>query len=97
MEIVLSKKQNRLRELIISQNVPEIDVLGSTQSGKTFSGNLAVPEYAEALFRYAPNEKFKGAIIGWTTDTLKRNIADDMVEMLDKQGFIKGRDYQFKW
>ena len=97
MEIVLSKKQNRLRELITSQNVPEIDVLGSTQSGKTFSCNLAVPEYAEALYKYAPKEKFKGAIIGWTTDTLKRNIADDMVEMLDKQGFIKGRDYQFKW
>ena len=88
MEIVLSKKQNRLRELIVSQRVPEIDVLGSTQSGKTFSCNLAAPEYAEALYRYAPHEKFYGAIIGWTTDTLKRNVADNMIELLDKQGFV---------
>lgn len=97
MQITLSKKQNKLRELIASQNVPEIDVLGSTQSGKTFSCNLAVPEYAEALYRYAPKEKFKGAIIGWTTDALKRNVADDMVRMLDEQGFVKDRDYIFKW
>lgn len=102
MEIVLSKKQNRLRELIISQNVPEIDVLGSTQSGKTFSCNLAVPEYAEALYRYDPRSKYKGAIIGWTTDTLKRNVADDMVDMLERQGFIKSTprkkgDFTFKW
>lgn len=97
MEIVLSKKQNRLRELIVSQRVPEIDVLGSTQSGKTFSCNLAAPEYAEALYRYAPHEKFYGAIIGWTTDTLKRNVADNMIELLDKQGFVKDKDYVFKW
>lgn len=97
MEITLSKKQNALRELIVKPNLPEIDVLGSTQSGKTFSCNLAVPEYAEALYKYAPNEKFYGAIIGWTTDALKRNVADNMVEMLDKQGFKKDKDYLFKW
>ena len=97
MEITLSKKQNKLRELIVSPNIPEIDVLGSTQSGKTFSCNLAVPEYAEALYKYTPKEKFYGAIIGWTTDALKRNVADNMVEMLDKQGFKKDKDYLFKW
>ena len=86
-----------LRELIVKPNLPEIDVLGSTQSGKTFSCNLAVPEYAEALHKYAPKEKFYGAIIGWTTDALKRNVADNMVEMLDKQGFKKDKDYLFKW
>lgn len=97
MEVLLSKKQNLLRELIASQNVPEIDVLGSTQSGKTFVCNLSVPEYAEALYKYDPTGDFKGAIIGWTTDTLKRNVVDDMLKMLDKQGFKKGRDYEFKW
>lgn len=97
MEITLSKKQNKLRELIVSPNIPEIDVLGSTQSGKTFSCNLAVPEYAEALYKYTPKEKFYGAIIGWTTDALKRNVADNMVEMLDKQGFKKDKGYLFKW
>lgn len=97
MEITLSKKQNKLRELIVNPNLPEIDVLGSTQSGKTFSCNLAVPEYAESLYKYAPNERFNGAIIGWTTDALKRNVADNMVEMLDKQGFKKDKDYLFKW
>ena len=97
MKIKLSKKQNRLRELILEKNVPEIDVLGSTQSGKTFSCNLAVPEYAEKLYQYSPTEKFYGAIIGWTTDALKRNVADDMIEMLDKQGFVKDKNYKFKW
>lgn len=97
MELELSKKQNKLRELIISENVPEIDVLGSTQSGKTFSCNLAVPEYAEKLYKLAPHEEFKGAIIGWTTDTLKRNIADEIDIMLQKQGFKKDKDYRYKW
>ena len=43
----ISKKQNSLREDIISQNVPEIYVLGSTQSGKTFIIAEAIIEYAE--------------------------------------------------
>ena len=86
MKIVLSKKQNKLRELIVSPNIPEIDVLGSTQSGKTYVGNLSISEYARNLYKYDPVSKFKGAIIGWTTDTLKRNVVDDMVAMLEELG-----------
>ena len=97
MEITLSKKQNLLRSLIVSQNIPEINVLGSTQSGKTFSCNLAITEYAEKLYNYAPTEKFNGAIIGWTTDTLKRNVADNIVDNLKSMGFKKDKDYIFKW
>ena len=97
MEITLTKKQNLLRKLITSQNIPEINVLGSTQSGKTFSCNLAVIEYAEKLYNYAPKERFYGAIIGWTTDTLKRNVADNIVDNLKSMGFKKDKDYIFKW
>ena len=102
MKIVLSKKQNKLRELIVSPNVPEIDILGSTQSGKTYVGNLSISEYARNLYEYDPVNKFKGAIIGWTTDTLKRNVVDDMVAMLEELGFKRttGRkkgDFTFNW
>lgn len=102
MEITLSKKQNKLRELIVSPNIPEIDVLGSTQSGKTFVGNLSLVEYAKNLYEYDHTKKFKGAIIGWATDTLKRNVVDDMVDMLKKMGLSQGTtrkkgDFVFSW
>lgn len=80
----MSQKQNRLINQIKSPNNSNISVLGSTQSGKTYSICLACIEYAEALWNYEPNEKFNGAIIGWTTDTLKRNIYEVMIDFLDK-------------
>lgn len=79
----MSQKQRRLINQIKSQNNSNISVLGSTQSGKTYSICLACIEYAEALYSYEPNEKFNGAIIGWTTDTLKRNIYEVMIDFLD--------------
>ena len=79
LNLTISKKQNQLKSQIIAPNVNNISVLGSTQSGKTFIICQACIEYAEQLYKYAPNEKFNGAIIGWTTDTLKRNIYDVII------------------
>ena len=50
--MILSKKQNQLRNDIISQNVPNISVLGSTQSGKTYDICGALIEYADLLNQY---------------------------------------------
>ena len=47
----ISKKQNQLRNDIISKDVPEIYVLGSTQSGKTFIIAEALIEYAQELIQ----------------------------------------------
>ena len=72
----ISKKQNQLRTDIISKDVPEIYVLGSTQSGKTFIIAEAIIEYAQALYEYEPKKQFYGAIVGWTIDSLKGNIVE---------------------
>lgn len=102
LSLNLSKKQNKLIQLIISKNEENIEVLGSTQSGKTFSISLATILYAQELYKYAPNEKFKGAIIGWNPNAIKRNIADVMIDFLTKMGLKnkdkKGKgDYKFVW
>ena len=89
----LSKKQNQLRSQIIAPNVTNISVLGSTQSGKTFVICQSCIEYAEQVYNYAPDEKFNGAIIGWTTDTLKRNIYDVMIGFLDTLGIAYETKY----
>lgn len=93
INLELSLKQSRLINQIKSKNIYNISVLGSTQSGKTFSICLGCIEYAEQLYNYAPNEKFNGAIIGWTTDTLKRNIYDVMLEFLKNLGIKYNTKY----
>lgn len=93
----ISKKQNSLREDIISQNVPEIYVLGSTQSGKTFIIAEAIIEYAEALYKYDPSKQYYGCIVGWTIETLKGNIVEVLVHHLSEFGLKDKRDYSLVW
>lgn len=102
MNLNLSKKQNKLIQLITSKNIDNIEVLGSTQSGKTFSISLGSLLYAQELYKYAPKEKFQGAIIGWNPNAIKRNIADVMIDFLDEMGFKQkdrrgNGDYEFAW
>lgn len=93
----ISKKQNSLRNDIISQNVPEIYVLGSTQSGKTFIIAEALIEYANALYQYDPNKQYYGCIVGWTIETLKGNIVEVLVHHLNEFGLKDKRDYNLVW
>ena len=93
----LSKKQNQLRNDIISENVPEIYVLGSTQSGKTFIIAEAIIEYAEKLYQYDPDKQYYGAIVGWTIETLKGNIVEVLEMHLKNFGLISGKHYDLKW
>ena len=101
--MILTKKQAKLYSDIISPNVPYLSVLGSTQSGKTYDICLALLKYAENLKAYEteqrkdPNYKpreYNGAIIGWTTDTVKSNIVDNLVKILEQ---IKYKDYELKY
>ena len=93
----ISKKQNQLRNDIISENAPEIYVLGSTQSGKTFIIAEALIEYAEKLYKYDPNEQYYGAIIGWTISALDGNIVEALKQHLSRFGFKNKRDYDLVW
>ena len=93
----LSKKQNQLRNDITSENVPEIYVLGSTQSGKTFIIAEAIIEYAEKLYQYDPSKQYYGAIVGWTIETLKGNIVEVLEMHLKNFGLINGKHYELKW
>lgn len=97
----LSAKQNKLRQDILSKNVTEIYVLGSTQSGKTYDICLALIEYAKILTEYDSSKKYRGAIIGWSIETIKGNIADVIEEFLIGSGLrkkVKGKgDYTLKW
>lgn len=70
----LSKKQWNLIELIKSQNVNSLSVLGSVQSGKTYSIALGTILYASELHKYDNTQEYNGAIIGWDLDAVKRNI-----------------------
>ena len=93
----LSKKQNQLRNDITSEYVPEIYVLGSTQSGKTFIIAEAIIEYAEKLYQYDPNKQYYGAIVGWTIETLKGNIVEVLEMHLKNFGLVNGKHYELKW
>ena len=77
--MILSKKQIKLFNDIISPNVNNISVLGSTQSGKTYDICGALIQYANRLNQYEKEQRkqegyipreYNGAIIGWTTDTV---------------------------
>lgn len=105
--MILSKKQIQLRNDIVSEYVPNISVLGSTQSGKTYDICGALIEYADRLNRYEkeqrknenyiPREYF-GAIIGWTTDTVKNNIVSNLENILTKEyHFTNGKEYVLKY
>lgn len=93
----ISKKQNQLRNDIIAQNVPEIYVLGSTQSGKTFIIAEAIIEYAQALYEYDSQKQYYGCIVGWTIETLKGNIVEVLEQHLHSFGLENKKHYDLKW
>lgn len=105
--MILSKKQIQLRNDIVSENKPNISVLGSTQSGKTYDICGALLEYADRLNQYEKEQRKKedyipreycGAIIGWTTDTVKSNIVDNLENILTKEyKFKNGKEYVLKY
>ena len=105
--MILSKKQVRLFKDITSPNIPNISVLGSTQSGKTYDICLALIQYAQNLREYEREQRktegyvpreYNGAIIGWTTDTVKSNIVDNIENILTKAyGFKNGKEYLLKF
>ena len=97
LNLTLSKKQSQLLNDIISPNLTEIYVLGSTQSGKTFDICLGCILYAQALYRYNPNETYFGSITGWSLETLKGNILEPLKKFLDDMKLEKGRDYILRW
>ena len=93
----ISKKQSQLLNSIVSEYTPEIYVLGSTQSGKTFIIALAIIKYAEALHNYNPEEQFFGAIVGWTIETLKGNIVEVFEQHFKVMGWVNKKHYDLKW
>lgn len=105
--MILSKKQLKLYNDIISENVPKISVLGSTQSGKTHDICGALIEYARRLDEYEQKQRenpayiprdYYGAIIGWTADTLKSNIVEPLEKILEKEYYFKnGKEYTLKY
>jgi hypothetical protein len=105
--MILSKKQLKLYNDIISENIPSISVLGSTQSGKTHDICLALIEYARRLNEYEQEQRknkdyipreYNGAIIGWTTETIKSNIVDNIQNILEKEYHFKnGKEYDLRY
>ena len=105
--MILSKKQIKLFNDIISPNVNNISVLGSTQSGKTYDICVALIQYANRLNQYEKEQRkqegyipreYNGAIIGWTTDTVKSNIVDNLENILKKEyHFTNGKEYILKF
>lgn len=105
--LTLSKKQIQLYKDITSPDIPNISVLGSTQSGKTYDICLAIIEYAKNLRKYEREKReeegyikreYIGAIIGWTTDTIKSNIVDNLVNILENvYKFRNGKEYILKY
>ena len=105
--MILSKKQISLYNDIISPNVPNLSVLGSTQSGKTYDICGALIQYASNLREYEKEQRknkdyvpreYNGAIIGWTTDTIKSNIVDNLINILEKEYHFKnGKEFILKY
>lgn len=103
----LSKKQINLYNDIVSENVPNISVLGSTQSGKTYDICFALIQYAKRLMMYEKEQRldkdytpreYNGAIIGWTTDTIKSNIVDNLLGILENEyKFTNGKEFNLKF
>lgn len=107
VQMILSKKQITLYKDIISPDIPNLSILGSTQSGKTYDICSALIEYARALSEYEKEQRknkdyvpreYNGAIIGWTTDTIKSNIVDNIQNILEKEYHFKnGKEYVLKY
>lgn len=107
MQMILSKKQITLYNDIVSPDVPNLSVLGSTQSGKTYDICSALIGYAQNLNEYEKEQRknkdyvareYNGAIIGWTTDTIKGNIVDNLVNILEKEYHFKnGKEFTLKY
>ena len=93
-----SKKQINLWSDIVSPNVPEIYVLGSVQSGKTYIIAKALLQYAVNLHEYDPNKQYYGAIIGWTIETLKGNIFEVLEQHITSKKRNKNKiNYNLTW
>ena len=105
--MILSKKQIELFNDIINPNIPEISVLGSTQSGKTYDICNAMIQYARVLNEYEKEQRkiedyipreYEGIVIGWTTDTVKKNIVSNLEKVLTKEyHFTNGKEYELKY
>lgn len=105
--LTLSKKQIQLYRDITTPDIPNVSVLGSTQSGKTYDICLALIEYARKLRAYEREKRKKdgyikreyiGAIVGWTTDTVKSNIVDNLTNILENvYKFRNGKEYVLKY
>ena len=105
--MILSKKQIALYNDIISPFIPEISVLGSTQSGKTHCIDFSFIQYAKELQKYEQEQRknkdyvprdYYGAIIGWTTDTIKSNIIEPLEKILTNEyHFTNGKEYVLKY
>lgn len=91
-----SLKQVKLWKDIVSENKPEIYVLGSTQSGKTYIIAKALLDYIQKLHKYDPDKQYYGAIVGWTIETLKGNIVEVLEKHLKDDGNTKGQ-YTLTW
>ena len=90
----LSKKQNQLIQKIIEKNQPQISVLGSEQSGKTYAICFGTWLYAQELYKYDQDKEFYGAIIGWDIETLKSNIGETFESLFNMANF---KDYELKF
>ena len=105
--MILSKKQIQLFNDIVEENNTHISVLGSTQSGKTHCIDFSIIEYSRKLHEYEMKQRenpnyiprdYYGAIIGWTTDTIKSNIVDPLTKVLDNEYHFKNnKDYILKY
>lgn len=93
----LSRKQTKLLERILEPVPSDIYVQGSVQSGKTFVIALSLIEYTKNLYKYDPEGKYNGAIVGWDLQTLKGNIIEPLQNFLDMAGYTNGIDYDLKY
>lgn len=93
----LSQKQVSLINKIRAKNTPKISVLGSVQSGKTFSIALGTILYSEDLSNEYPNDTFDGAIIGWSVSTMKKNILEVILNFFKMQGTPLKENKDWKW
>lgn len=105
--MIASKKQLLLYNDIISPNIPRLSVLGSTQSGKTHIICASLIRYAQELALYEKEQREKedykpreyyGAVIGWTSDTIKGNIIEPIEKILQNEyHFTNGKQYVLKF
>ena len=93
----LSKKQSNLIKDIEGTEVHDLEVLGSRQSGKTYSICIGIWNYIVNIQKDFPNQEFNGVIVGWTIETLRGNIVDNFLNLFKVKGKVEGKDYEIKW